>query len=476
MSRILVVSHDPVELRNFAGEIEKLGHRPVLARGADEALDLLLEEGGIGALVEQLVMPERDGFAVLAALTREALRVPAIAFGARDEAMAQTALRHGAADVIGRIAEPGRLAASLALVLRMAALEDLVAQNARRQQGTVALSDIETASAGVERAVAQAARAARADMPVLIEGEAGVGKTLLARAIHAQSARAAKPFVRVDCAAIPPAELEARLFGRRQRGEDQTGAIAEAQGGTLYLRDIGSLPPALQDKLLGVLETGFSTPLGSPRPLRADVRLIASTRIRLLNLTKSGSFSEPLFYRLGVMPLYLPPLRDRREDLKGLTAATLIRAGAELGKPLRGLSAEAEALLRAFSWPGNVRELESTLYRAAALSPHAEIAAAALPHLSAQMGLPVTAPAESGPAPAPVHVDANPPAVNPASDRFLSAEGEVRSLAEVERDLIAHALIKYDHHMSRIARALGIGRSTLYRKLAEYGLEAAEAA
>ncbi len=274
------------------------------------------------------------------------------------------------------------------------------------------------------------------------------------------------------------------LFGERRTAPgiaqpDRPGKLMEANGGTLLLAEIGDLPGDLQGRIARFIETGEYMPLGSDRPIRANVRVITTTRRRLLNLAKAGLVREDLYYRLNVFPVYLPPLRDRGEDAALLARHFVSRFAAETGRRVSGIAGDALALITRQPWPGNVRELATSVYRAVALATGPEVAAEDFPHLlradAGRDGLVRMMLRET--ASAPVHID-DPSLMKRESarseatqDRFLAPNGEVTALADMERDLIVFALGHHNHRMSRVARALGIGRSTLYRKLREYGLD-----
>ena len=340
---------------------------------------------------------------------------------------------------------------------------------------------VEMQDASMQRVRNFCDKAAKSALPVLVEGEPGTGKAALARQIHELGERAGRPFVALNCAVVPWDKLAATLFGIRRTGAaDEPGKFQEAQGGTLLLREVGELPEAVQAKLARTLETGDIEPVGGTRPERVNVRLIASSTARLLNLARSGAIREDLFYRLNVLPVYVPPLRERPIDLLALTTAFAARFAKETGHHVAGLSDAAIELLHAYNWPGNLRELESAIYRAVALAESPELQPADFPHVLARTAgrhaAAMLTPTLASPS-APVHVDDATPRRKQMEgsgvpDRFLTTKGEVTPLAELERELIMFALKKYGGHMSQIARALGIGRSTLYRKLKDYGLEA----
>ena len=319
---------------------------------------------------------------------------------------------------------------------------------------------------------------------MLIEGETGVGKELVARIIQGSGDRAGKPFVTVNCGAIPPNLVESVLFGHKKGAftgaiADQPGKFAEAHNGTLFLDEIGELPLDIQVKLLRALQDGEIEPVGASKTERVNVRIISATNRRLLNLAKSGEFREDLYYRLNVFPIYVPPLRERMEDLPALVAMFIARFSAEAGKRVLGISPTAQELLLAYDWPGNIRQLENAVYRAIVLTDGAFLESVDFPQIVAQSSGRDSAirAIEQVPVPAtPTHIDTAPARQRAmieqpsAPDRFLDTAGEVAALAEIERAAIVFAIAHHGGRMSRVARALKIGRSTLYRKLHEYGL------
>ena len=482
MTRILLVDDDPQQLRHLAEITERLGYRAETAGSGQGALNLLRSNGGFAAVVLDLAMPDLDGMGVLAALLKEGIAVPVIVHCSGNSLdAALNATRLGAADFVVKPVPPERLAVALRNALRIAALERFARFEQHRRSGTLNLGDIVGVSPVAERVAGLVRRAGRSPMPVLIEGERGTGKALVARVLHGSGDRAGRPFVAVDCAGLAETLCESTLFGHRAGAlpgaiADNPGRCLEAQGGTLFLENIGDLSPGAQAALLRLVAEGRVTPVGGT-PAPANIRVIASTDVRLLNLTKSGLFREDLFYRLNVFPIYLPPLRERREDIPALAAHFLGRIAAETGQRPAPVSAAVLQLLGGHDWPGNVAELEAAMHHALVLAAGDPLEPAHFPQLLIrQSGTgALRAAIESRPLPLPVSVDAAPnrgrPAiVPPAPDRFLSPAGDLAPLASLERDLIAFALERYEGHMSQAARSLGIGRSTLYRKLKSYGL------
>ncbi len=485
MTRVLIVDDDPVQLRLTVEVAQRAGFAPVTAGGGDEALSIMRANPGFGAVILDLVMPDRDGMAVMEAMARDGIMAPVIIQTAHSSVeTVVSAMRHGAVDFFVKPVAPERLIVSLRNAMKLGELETIVRTERRRRTGTLGFDDIVTRSPTMHRALTLSRKAAKSQIPVLIEGEIGTGKELMARVIQGMGDRASKPFVTVNCSAIPADLLESTLFGHVKGAfagavADNAGKFAEAHGGTLFLDEIGEIPLALQAKLLRALEGGEIEPVGAATTERFNVRVVAATTRRLLGLAQAGEFREDLYYRLNVFPIYLPPLRERSEDIESLAAHFVARFAAEAGKRVVSVSAAALDLLRDYDWPGNIGQLENALYRAIALSNGGYLELADFPQIVARSRgrdetLKLT---EALPIPsAPVHIDAVRPrreneARDSVPDRFLDARGEVAPLPDLERELIAFALEHYGGRMSKVARALKIGRSTLYRKLRDYGLE-----
>ncbi|MCP8884662.1 sigma-54 dependent transcriptional regulator [Devosia sp. XJ19-1] len=485
MTRVLVVDDDPVQLRLTAEIANRAGFKPITATGGEQALALLREDPQLGAMILDLVMPDLDGMGVMEAMRKEGLNTPVIIQTAN--ASLETvisAMRQGAADYFVKPVAPERLIISLRNAMKLDALEAAIRAEHARKAGTFSRKDMIATAPSMARVITLCAKAAKSTIPVLIEGETGTGKELVARIIQGTGERAGKPFITVNCGAIPPNLVESVLFGHKKGAftgahADQAGKFSEAHGGTLFLDEVGELPLDTQVKLLRALQEGEIEPVGATRPEKVNVRLISATNRRLLNLAKSGEFREDLFYRLNVFPIYVPPLRDRREDMVALVNHFIARFSAEAGKRVLGATPAAMDLLGAYDWPGNVRQLENAVYRAIVLSDGPFLETQDFPQIIAQSAGREEAlrSLENIPAPGlPVHIDAATarprlePAPEAARDRFLTDTGELHALSEIEREAIAFAIAHHGGRMSRVARALGIGRSTLYRKLHEYGM------
>jgi len=472
---ILIVDDDPVQRRLLEAMVQRLGYAALTAEGGEAALAMLRAAGpgGLDLLVLDLVMPDLDGFGVLERMQREGLSRPVIvqtAMGSIDTVV--SAMRAGASDFVVKPVGPERLQFSIKNALKTQALEGELRRIARRQTGTLGFDDLAGHSEAMTQAIRLGRRAAASTIPVLLEGETGVGKDLFAHAIAAASERAGKPFIAVNCGAIPANLVESVLFGHEKGAftgatERHPGKFLEADGGTLFLDEIGELPPEAQVKLLRAIQEGEVDPVGGKKPVKVDIRVISATNADLLDRVRSGAFREDLYYRLGVFPILLPPLRNRRSDIPGLARRFMARFAAEEGRVIRSIAPAALNLLQNHDWPGNVRQLENAIFRAVVLAEGDELTASEFPQI---------APADAwNTIPAPTLVGAAPQTAPPPRPRggiaLLDAAGEARSLEDIERETIRHALKHYGGQMTEVARRLGIGRSTLYRKLKDLDLE-----
>jgi DNA-binding NtrC family response regulator len=449
-ARVLIVDDDPVQRRLLENMARKFGHEPSLAESGEQAVAMLLSER-FDCVVLDLVMPDLDGLGVLARIREAGMSVPVIvqtAHGGIDNAV--SAMRAGAADFVVKPVGAERLQVSLANTLERSALAEELARTKRAQAGTLTFKDIVTRSAKMQAVLRNAEKVATSGIPVLIEGESGVGKELIARAIHGQGERRSKPFVAVNCGAIPDNLVESILFGHEKGAftgatEKHNGKFVEASGGMLFLDEVGELPMAAQVKLLRAIQEGEVEPVGGKKPVKVDVRIISATNRNLIDDVKHGRFREDLFYRLHVFPIAVPPLRERSEDIPDLVRHFLARIAAEEGKRVRAISGEALALLGRHRWPGNVRQLENAVERAVTLcSGRKEIDVVDLP-LEVQ-ALPQVAAAP--------YVDV------PEAGIDLSGY-----LALIEHDLIRQALDRTGGNRNKAAELLRIKRTTLVEKL-----------
>ncbi|MEY9126654.1 sigma-54-dependent transcriptional regulator [Bradyrhizobium yuanmingense] len=482
---ILIADDDAVARRLVENMVQKCGYETVVVDSGDAAMAALTAPDGpaIDAVILDLVMPGLDGMGVLAKIREAGLSVPVIvqtAHGGIDNVI--SAMRAGAADFVVKPVGVERLQVSLRNALNTSALKGELQRIRHSREGRLTFSDIITRSEAMTGVMRAAQKAANSAIPVLIEGESGVGKEMFARAIHGSGERKAKPFVAVNCGAIPDNLVESILFGHEKGAftgatERHTGKFVEAHGGTLFLDEVSELPLTAQVKLLRALQEGAVESVGGRKPLKVDVRIISATNRKLLERVKQGQFREDLFYRLHVLPLTIPSLRARREDIPHLLRHFIARFAAEENRPITGISGEAVAHLAQLDWPGNIRQLENAVYRAVVMSDGDQLGLGDFPLLASQAH-PVTdiptAPLLLEPAATPSVVSGNeiPIAPLPAVGTLcmLTATGDVRPLEDMENEIIRFAISHYRGQMSEVARRLKIGRSTLYRKLDEAGV------
>jgi DNA-binding NtrC family response regulator len=488
---VLVVDDDPVQRRLIEAMVSRFGYRPMLAEGGDAAVRILTGPQGpsIDCLVLDLVMPDLDGLGVMARMREAGIDTPVIvqtAQGGIDTVV--SVMRAGASDFVVKPASPERLQVSLRNALTTKALAGELQRLKRSRDGTLSMADVVTCSAGMRKVLGAAEKAAGSAIPVLIEGESGVGKEMIARAVHGSGERRAKPFVAINCGAMPENLVESILFGHEKGAftgatEKHYGKFVEADGGTLFLDEVGELPPAAQVKLLRALQEGEVEPVGSRKSVKVDVRIISATNRDLIADVKAGRFREDLFYRLHVFPIMVPPLRQRAEDIAELTRHFLARFSAEEGKRVRVIEPQALQMLVAHRWPGNVRQLENAIFRAVVLADGEAVGVNEFPQIAAASGehdagkaVPNVAdsPALSVWTGAPAdHAHSAPAQLTMPGGALtlLDAHGDVRPMDDIEREVIRFAIAHYRGQMSEVARRLQIGRSTLYRKLEGLGLD-----
>jgi DNA-binding NtrC family response regulator len=478
---ILIADDDAVQRRLVENMVQKCGYETAVVDSGDAAVELLTGPDGqnFDCLVLDLVMPGLDGMGVLAKIRDAGLNLPVIvqtAHGGIDNVV--SAMRAGAQDFVVKPVGMERLQVSLRNALNTSALKGELQRIRHSREGRLTFSDIITRSEAMTGVLRTAQKAATSSIPVLIEGESGVGKELFARAIHGSGERKSKPFVAVNCGAIPDNLVESILFGHEKGAftgatERHMGKFVEAHGGTLFLDEVGELPLAAQVKLLRALQEGTVEAVGGRKPVKVDVRIISATNRKLLDLVKAGQFREDLFYRLHVLPLTIPPLRQRREDIPHLLRHFLARFRAEENRPVSAISGEAMAHLSQLDWPGNIRQLENAMYRAVVMSEGDQLALADFPQTAAHASAAsqYAEPLVVAPTTAPAMVSGNEIPIAPlfaaGSLAMLTSAGEVRPLDELENEIIRFAISHYRGQMSEVARRLKIGRSTLYRKLDE---------
>ncbi|MGB0908690.1 MAG: sigma-54-dependent transcriptional regulator [Maricaulaceae bacterium] len=471
---ILIVDDDPTQRRLLQAVVEKSGFSSLQADNGDTALNMASSDGhSIDVMLLDLVMPGRSGMETLKELQKIRPDLPVIVLtgkGSIDTVV--EAMQSGARDFVVKPAAPERIIISIRNALEINTLAGEVTRLKKTSDGALQFSDLIGNATTMRSVIAMGERGAKANIPILITGESGVGKEVIARAIQGASERSGKPFITVNCGAIAENLVESILFGHEKgsftgANSKHLGKFQEAHTGTLFLDEVGELPLDMQVKLLRVLQEGEVDPIGSKRPVSVDVRIISATNRNLAEAVIDGTFREDLFYRLNVFPIQVPSLRERRADIPALMEHFIKRFNAQERLSVRGANAETLDMLAAHDWPGNVRQLENTIFRAMILcdghmlQPHdfpqisglTPLISSASPELSMQPSAEI----QHNDAEEPVHV--------------LDRDGHLRTLVEIERDLIQFAVENYSGQMSEVARRLGIGRSTLYRKVREHGVD-----
>jgi len=381
--RLLVVDDDPAIVRLLRAIFVREGFEVLTAADGEAGL-VEAAAGDPQIVIVDLELPGMDGTQVLERLKESNPGLPVVMLTGRDDAKtAVRAMRLGAADYVTKPFDPDEISLVVGRVLAARALVSEV-QELRQRAGNGGLDVQMGPGAAVQRIVEQVRMVAATSFSVLILGETGTGKELVAAALHRESERRAKPFVALDCGAIPEALLESELFGHEKGAF--TGAVARrlgrfelADGGTLFLDEVGDLPLDVQVKLLRVLQERELERVGGAETIKVDVRIVSATHRDLEKQIVDGTFREDLYYRLNVFPIMLPPLRDRTTDIPLLAEHFLQKYVSGAGKAVRGIDASAVAALCAYPWPGNVRELENVIERAVVLARSPEITVADLP-------------------------------------------------------------------------------------------------
>jgi two-component system response regulator AtoC len=455
MPTVLLVDDEPGVLFTLKELLSERGHRVLTAKNGTEGLAQLDEAD---AVLTDLSMPGMDGLELMSQISARDASLPVILLTAHgSERVAVAAMKQGAYDYLTKPFDIDEVAVVIERALEARRLR---LDNRRLAAEQTLGRRIVGGSRPMRRLLEATSRVASRDVTVLVRGETGTGKEFVAELLHAQSSRADKPLVRFNCAALPADLADAELFGHVRgaftgASTSRPGFFSQANGGTLILDEVGELPPAVQAKLLRALQEGEIQPVGSGRIDKVDVRVVAATNRDLAADVKAGSFREDLYYRLAVVELVVPPLRDRKDDIPALAEEFARRYGERFG--LGNISLEpalVDALVRT-DWPGNVRQLENTIARLAALSTGGEIT---LADLESATGF------RSEPAPAPVDDAAEPP---PDARNGPSLKEQVEAF---ERGLVARALEATGGNQSEAARRLGVSRVTLIDKLKKYGL------
>jgi two-component system nitrogen regulation response regulator NtrX len=450
MATVLIADDERKIRKSLQTTLMLEGYEVETVSDGEQAL-ALVERGGVDLLLLDWQMPNRDGLSTLQELRRRGHEVPVVFLSAHGTIeRAVEAVRDGAFDFIEKPPLAERLLLSVKNGLRQSRL---VEENRSLRSESQARYDMVGESAVMRALYDQIRLTAPTQARVLILGENGTGKELIARALHEHSLRRDEPFVRVNCAAVPRELFESELFGHEKGAftgatSRRRGKFVRADGGTLFLDEVGEIPLELQAKLLRALESGEIEPVGSEREVRVDTRVLAATNRNLEQAIEDGQFRRDLYYRLQVVTLTAPPLRERLNDVAALSQAFLRQVLNDNNLPVRDLTPAALEQLARHHYPGNVRELKNLIERLVILTPGEEIGA---DDVAKQLGLAYGAAPSSQP---------------------VTLEGSLReTVAHVERDLIVAALEERNWNMSETASQLGLERSHLYKKLKALGIE-----
>ncbi len=464
---LMLVDDEPAQCRLVSAIASRAGWRTVFARDAETAIAMLGTQDGmmLDAIILDQWVPGSESAPLIAELKarRPALPVLLLTSIGSDEA-AIAAMRAGAADYIIKPVASERLMAALSLASDTSKHSGELRPMTEKTSQPLDFEDIIGTAPAFRTALAIAAKAARSRAPILIEGEPGVGKEAVADAIYAASPRSRMPFLKVNCGAIAPVLLDSVLFGHEKDAfagafDRRVGIIQQAEGGTIFLDEVDQLNPETQIRLVRLLTENEIQPLGSSISYQSDVRVISASNSHIERKLANGEFREDLYYRLNVVQLTIPPLRERMGDIPALSRHFLGRMSSQPGLRSLGITDEALALLRNYAWPGNVRQLQSVLFRAAVLCDRDALTTEEFPQISAAVG----------------GTGSFSNSTDGVGVTLFEADGNMRTLEEIEADVIRLAIGHYRGRMTEVARRLGIGRSTLYRKLADLGIDSSAA-
>lgn len=462
---LLLIDDEPAQRRLIAALAQRGGWRTLFATDADMAASVLGSVQGreLDAVLIDHWAPGADATALIADCHALRPELPILMLTANESvAQAVAAMRAGATDFLVKPLAPERLLGALEAAVAAQTSGELRPLT-EKIPALLAFDDIVGDAPEFRAALAVAAKAARARVSVLLEGEGGVGKESLAEAIHAASPRADRPMLRVNCAATPANQLDSIIFGHEEGAfagafERRIGKMVEADGSTLFLDEISGMPLDTQARLLDMLHTGAIVPLGARHAREVDVRVIAASDGRLLEAVEAGRFREDLYYKLNTVHVAIPPLRDRADDVPALARHLLDRIAQQPGLRWLGITEDALDLLRRYDWPGNVRQLQNALFRAAVLCEGDVLNASDFPQIASLGDRPsATTGAANG--------------MHNGGINLFRPDGNLRPLEDIEADVIRLAIGHYRGRMTEVARRLGIGRSTLYRKLGELGID-----
>ena len=463
---LMLIDDEPAQSRLITALAAREGWRTIVARDSETAIATLGTRQGmqLSAIVLDQWVPGDQACELIRELKDRRPGLPILMLTtSTSPLLAVEAMRAGATDYLVKPVAPDRLMQALRNTTTREAPQDELMPLTEKMAASLDFDSMVGTAPPFRDALAKAAKAARGHGSVLIEGETGTGKEMLVRAMHAASPRAKTTFRTVNIGGVPASSLESVLFGHEKGAfagafDRQTGALQHCDGGTLVLDEVDRLSLDLQDRLIEALTNRSVRPIGVFHSFKVDVRVISASNLPLADLVAAGHFREELLELLAGTKIVLPPLRERAGDVPALTRHFLARIGEQPGLRPLGITDGALQLLAAFDWPGNVRQLQAVLFRAAVFCDGNALTSADFPQLSQLIGEMESAalPAQDG-----------------VGVQLYTADGNLRPLDEIEADVIRLAIGHYRGRMTEVARRLGIGRSTLYRKLSDLGIESA---
>ena len=462
---VMLIDDEPAQSRLITAIAAREGWRTVVAGDPETAIAILGTREGmqLSAILLDQWVPGDDTCALISELKERRPALPILMLTtSASPVLAVEAMRAGASDYLVKPVSPDRLMEALRAVTTREAPRDELAPLTEKMSAPLDFDAMIGTAPTFRTALAQAAKAARGQGHALIEGESGTGKEMLMRAMHAASPRAKEALRIVNVASIPPNSVESVLFGHEPNAfpgafDRQIGALQHCDNGTLILDEVDRLTEPVQLRLREALETGIVRPLGAAHGFRVDVRILSASNINLVKLVEGNAFDEKLAGHIAATRIVLPPLRERTGDIPALTRHFLNRIGEQPGLRHLSISDSALALLAAYDWPGNVRQLQSVLFRAAVYCEGNTLTDESFPQLSELLG-------EFDPAVGSgIHEG--------VGVMLYTEDGNLRPLEEIEADVIRLAIGHYRGRMTEVARRLGIGRSTLYRKLSDLGID-----
>ncbi len=461
---LMLIDDEPAQSRLVAALAAREGWRTLTVASGEEALATLASPEGddVQAILLDQWVPGDAACDLIRDLRAARPQAPLLMLTASTSPLlAVEAMRAGATDYLVKPVDPDRLLQALASARNAERPRAELQPLTEKLSHPVDFDAMVGTAAPFRTALAKAATAARSHAHVLVEGESGTGKDMLTRAMHAASTRAKAPMHVVHCGGMPPASLESLLFGHEKGAlagafDRQTGLIEQCDGGTLILDEVDRIPLDQQERLAEVLASGIVRPTGASHGFRIDLRVFAASDCPLEELIAAGGFSQALFDQLSATRIRLPALRERLGDIPALTRYFLSRIGEQPGLKHHSIADSALSLLEAFDWPGNVRQLQAVLFRACVFEQREALTAHSFPQLAELLG---------------DNPDRGESRARGLGVLLYTDDGNVRPLEEIEADIIRLAIGHYRGRMTEVARRLGIGRSTLYRKLSELGID-----